>query len=73
MPKKQRVRKYLKKGRNGWRLIRDTDHEYYEKVLPDGTVLRVKLSHGDGEIPPRIWNEMLKQMGITEEEFNADA
>ena len=71
MPKKKQVRKYLRRKRNGWILTRDTDHEYYEKELPDGRKLQTKLSHGDGEISPRVWKEMLKQMGITQEEFNA--
>lgn len=56
---------------NGWELYRDSDHEYYCKLKPDGTYLRTKLSHGDGEIPPNVWKKMLKQMGITQEEFNA--
>ena len=71
MPKKQQARKYLRRVRNGWVLVRDTDHEYYEKTLPDGRKLRTKLSHGNGEIPPKIWRVMLKQMEITEEEFYA--
>lgn len=71
MPKKSQVRKFLNAARNGWVLMRDTDHEYYEKRLADGTVLNTRLSHGNGEIPPTIWKKMLKQMGITQEEFNA--
>lgn len=72
MPKKQQVRKYLRKGKHGWRMYRDIDHEYYLKTLPDGTVLKTKLSHGDGEIPPKVWQKMLKQMGITQEEFYSE-
>ena len=71
MPKKQQARKFLRKSSNGWEFYRDTDHEYYRKVLPDGTVLRTKLSHGNGEIPPNVWRQMLKQMNITEAEFYA--
>lgn len=69
MPKLREIRRYLR--RNGWAMFRNTDHEYYMKVLPNGTALYTKLSHGDGEIPPRIWKQMLKQMGITQEDFNA--
>lgn len=69
MPKKQQVRKYLK--RNGWVLLRDTDHEYYQKVLADGRVLRTKLSHGKNEIPATVWRNMLKEMEISQEDFNA--
>lgn len=52
MPKKKQVRKYLR--RNGWRMIRDTDHEYYQKDSADGEPLKTKLSHGDGEIPASV-------------------
>ena len=71
MPKKQQARKYLRKSRNGWEMYRDTDHEYYRKILPDGTVLTTMLSHGNGEIPASVWRKMLKQMNITEAEFYA--
>ena len=71
MPTKQQVRKYLTRSKNGWVFMRNTDHEYYEKELSNGMKLYVKLSHGDGEIPYRVWRKMLKQMGITQEEFNA--
>ncbi len=71
MSKKQQARKYLRRKANGWELYRDTDHEYYRKRLADGSYLVTKLSHGDGEIPPNVWKRMLKQMGITQEEFNA--
>ena len=38
--------------KNGWVLIWNTDHWFYEKVLTDGTVLRTKVSHAEQkEIP----------------------
>ena len=57
--------------RNGWVLVRDTDHWYYEKVLSDGTVLRTKVSYAvSKEIPKNIWQRVLhKQLRITENEF----
>lgn len=57
--------------RNGWVLIRNTDHWYYEKVLVDGTVLQTKVSHATHkEIPSNVWQWILKkQLRITEHEF----
>lgn len=68
-PKFGELKRYCDK--NGWIMIRDTDHWYYEKVLVDGTVLRTKVSHSvSKEIPPRLWDRILKkQLQITEQEF----
>ena len=46
------------------------DHRRYRKVLPDGTILRTKVSHGRGEIRDpglwrRIWHE---QLGLASED-----
>jgi hypothetical protein len=68
-PKFGDLKRYCEK--NGWVLLRDTDHWYYEKVLADGTVLRTKVSHALAkEIPTGIWEKILKkQLHITEQEF----
>ncbi len=68
-PKFKDLKKYCDK--NGWVLIRNTDHWYYEKVLSDGTVLRTKISHATHkEIPSNLWKLILqKQLKITEKEF----
>lgn len=57
--------------KNGWVIIRNTDHRYYEKVLSDGTVLRTKISHAvSKEIPKNLWDRILrKQLHITESDF----
>lgn len=57
--------------KNGWVIIRNTDHWYYEKVLSDGTVLRTKISHAvSKEIPKNLWDRILrKQLHITESDF----
>ena len=57
--------------KNGWVMIRNTDHWYYEKVLSDGTVLRTKISHAvSKEIPKNLWDRILrKQLYITESDF----
>lgn len=68
-PKFRDLKKYCEK--NGWVMIRNTDHWYYEKVLADGTVLQTKVSHAvHKEIPSNIWKLILKkQLKISEEEF----
>lgn len=68
-PKFKDLKKYCEK--NGWVMIRNTDHWYYEKVLPDGTVLQTKISHAiHKEIPKNVWRFILqKQLKISEEEF----
>lgn len=68
-PKFKDLKRYCE--RNGWVLIRNTDHWYFEKVLSDGTVLQTKVSHATHkEIPAHIWKLILrKQLCVTEEEF----
>lgn len=68
-PKFGDLKRYCDK--NGWVLLRDTDHWYYEKVITDGTVLKTKISHAvQKEIPRNLWNKILKQqLKISEQEF----
>ena len=70
MPKFSDLKRYCE--RDGWLLLRTTDHYYYEKSLPSGDVLRTKVSHSLGkEIPSRTWQDILKkQLRTTQEEFN---
>lgn len=64
MPSWRDMQRYLK--RNGWKLDRSGKHNIYKK---DGRT--IKTSHGSGEIPARIWREILKhELHITQEEFN---
>jgi len=68
-PTYRELKRYCDK--NGWVLVRDTDHWYYEKILADGTILRTKVSHALAkEIPKHLWTSVLKhQLKITEKEF----
>ena len=68
-PKFGELKRFCEK--NGWIMIRDTDHWYYEKVLADGTFLRTKVSHSiSKEIPSKLWDRILKkQLRISEKEF----
>jgi len=56
---------------DGWELLRDTDHYYYQKRNYDGTKQFTKVSKGTGEIHKNLWNEILKkQLQVTKEYFN---
>ncbi|MGB9887397.1 MAG: type II toxin-antitoxin system HicA family toxin [Moorellales bacterium] len=68
-PRFRELKAYCEK--NGWVLIRQTDHYYYEKVLADGTVLRTRVSMAlHKEIPRHLWKRILShQLRVTEEEF----
>lgn len=56
--------------RLGFSKIRNQKHETWEKILDDGTVLQVRLSHkGKRDIPKGTFNEMLRQAGTDEKNF----
>ena len=46
------------------------DHRRYRKVLPDGTILRTKVSHGRSEIgDPGLWRRIWReQLGLASED-----
>lgn len=51
-------------------LIRSQKHETWRKVLPNGTILRVRISHPHKRDLPRwLFHEMLRQAGLTLQEF----
>ena len=53
-----------------FRLVRSKKHETWQKILPDGTILQVRLSHKHGEdIPKALFYKMLKQAQVIEENF----
>ena len=50
--------------------IRSRKHETWRKVLPNGAILRVRISHKHGkDIPQWLFHEMLRQAGIDKDEF----
>lgn len=58
--------------KDGWELYKSTDHYFYRKFMPDGSVKRTKVSRGTGEIKKHLWQKILKkQLQVTQEEFNA--
>jgi hypothetical protein len=52
-------------------LYKQTDHYFYRKQLPNGDVLRTKVSMGSKPYSPGMFSTVLKQLGVTKEEFNA--
>ncbi|TYP52491.1 hypothetical protein LZ11_01658 [Thermosediminibacter litoriperuensis] len=54
-PKFRDLKMYCEK--NGWVMVKNTDHWYYEKVLSDGSVLRTRVSHALHKEIPGIYGE----------------
>jgi len=54
----------------GFIKVRSRKHETWEKILENGTILQVRLSHkGKRDIPKGTFKEILRQAGINEELF----
>ena len=50
--------------------IRSKKHETWRKVLPNGAILRVRISHRHKrDIPTWLFYEMLRQAGLDRETF----
>jgi predicted RNA binding protein YcfA (HicA-like mRNA interferase family) len=61
-------RKVLKKL--GFTKHRSRKHESWHKILTNGAILRVRISHQSGkDIPRWLFHEMLRQAGIDEARF----
>ena len=53
-----------------FKLIRSKKHETWERILEDGTILQIRISHrGKRDIPRGTFHEMLRQAGIDEHTF----
>ena len=56
----------------GFEIIRSRKHETWQRVLENGAVLQVRISHkGKRDIPRGTFHEMLRQAGIDERIFRA--
>jgi len=54
----------------GFAQIRSKKNETWEKILATNEILQVRLSHkGKRDVPKGTFYEILRQMGITENEF----
>ncbi len=50
--------------------VRSEKHETWRKILPNGVIFRVRISHKHGkDIPRWLFHEMLRQAGIDKDEF----
>ena len=55
----------------GFERIRSKKHETWRKILPNKTILRVRISHKHHQtIPKWLYFEMLRQTGVDEEQFS---
>ena len=69
MPTWKEIKRFCEK--DGWELYKTTDHFFYRKVMPDGTIKRTKVSMGSGEVHSHMWKEILRnQLQVSEEYFN---
>jgi hypothetical protein len=56
--------------RAGFEKPRSEKHETWRKILPNGVILRVRISHlHKRDIPRWLFHEMLRQAGLTTDEF----
>jgi len=54
----------------GFTMVRSRKHETWEKILENGVILQVRLSHkGKRDIPKGTFNEIMRQAGINEVTF----
>lgn len=69
MPKWRELKRFCEK--DGWELYKSTDHFFFRKIDADGNIKRTKVSMGSGDIPKKLWKEILrKQLQVTEGYFN---
>ena len=54
----------------GFEKIRSKKHETWRKILSNGVILRVRISHKHQRaIPKWLFHEMLRQAGLDEDQF----
>ncbi|HEU4963422.1 MAG TPA: type II toxin-antitoxin system HicA family toxin [Bacilli bacterium] len=69
MPNWRDLRRFCEKDE--WELYKATDHYYYRKRRPDGTMKYTMVSRGTGEIKKYLWQDILKkQLEVTQAYFN---
>lgn len=59
MPTFKELKRLREKDRR--ECYKDTDHYFYRRSIPDGTIKRTKVSKGTGEIKHYLWRRILKQ------------
>lgn len=69
MPKWSELKRFCE--HDGWELYKQTDHYFYRKRMPDGTLKLTKISNSTGDIPKPVWEKIRnKQLQVTQEYFN---
>ncbi len=54
----------------GFLLVRSKKYETWRKILTDGMILQVRVSHQHGrDIPTALFHRMLRQANLTDIEF----
>lgn len=70
MPKWGELKRFCENDH--WELYKDGDHYFYRKIDADGNIRRTKVSKGSGEIPKKLWKEIMnRQLQVTKEYFNS--
>ena len=70
MPSWKDIKKFCEN--DNWDLYKETDHDFYRKMMPDGTLKRTKVSRGSGQVNGHLWENILKkQLKVTKEYFNS--
>jgi hypothetical protein len=70
MPSWKELKRFCEK--DGWELYKTTDHYFFRKSEADGSIRKTKSSMGTGEIPQKLWLEILKkQLQTTADYFNS--
>jgi hypothetical protein len=70
MPSWRELRRFCE--RDGWELLRETDHYFYQKRNNDGTKRYTRVSKGSGEIGHGLWKRILtQQLQVSKEYFNS--
>lgn len=70
MPKWAELRRFCVNDK--WELYKDTDHYFFRKLDNNGNIRKTKVSKGSGQIPKRLWQEILKkQLQVSKEYFNS--
>lgn len=54
----------------GFEIVRSKKHETWQRILRNGAILQVRVSHkGKRDVPRGTFHEMLRQAGIDETTF----
>ena len=61
------LRRFIK--HDGWIFVRRGTDDIYEKTLPNGHILRTRVSMGTGEISKSLFRRILSQQLMVDKEY----